>query len=118
MHLTDRGDERDNLHAVRLLQVLFRKCARGHAADGLARTAAPATAARFHAVLLQVGVVGVARAGEVVERIVRVVVRALVLVAHHHRDRRTERDVALGAGEDLDLVLFVALDECVHVPAS
>ncbi len=70
----------------------------------------PAAAARIaKAVLVQVGVVGVARA-EGVEQ-VRVVLAALVGVADQEADRRARGPAFEHAREDLDLVRFLTLGD-------
>src|SRR5690606_186152 len=75
---------------------------RGHAHRGLARGGTAAAARVADAVLLPVGVVGVARAE--LARDVRVVPAARVGVADQQRDRGAGGDALVHAAEDLDLV--------------
>ena len=81
-------------HAL-LLEPLLSDGAGGDAADGLSRGGAPAAGRGAEAVLHLVGEVRVRRARDL--RHFAVVVRAHVLVAHKHADRRTERDALLRA---------------------
>jgi hypothetical protein len=74
---------------------------------GQPRRRAPAAARVAQAVLLQVGVVGVP--GTEARGDLRVVLAALVLVAHEERDRRSRRATFEHAAQDLDAVLLAAL---------
>ena len=81
-------------------------------ADGRCREArrrAAAAARVAQAVLVVVGVVGVAGTERVEQ--VRVVLAALIGVADQERDRRPGRSALEDAGEDLDLVLLLALGD-------
>src|SRR5690606_1988276 len=85
-----------------LRQPILRHHGRGNPHRGLARRGAPAAARVADAVLLPVGVVGVAGAELARDR--AVVLAALVGVAHQQRDRGAGGDALVHAAEDLDLV--------------
>lgn len=87
---------------------LGRLLGRGALTDRLARAAAPATAARLDAVLLEISPVCVAGAG--VEVRLRVVLRPLVLVADEQADGGPEGDTVLDAGLEVHEVLFISLE--------
>lgn len=106
--LADAAHEGDDFDAVGQLEVFLGDGARCHAADGLAGGAAPSAGGGLHAVLFEVGPVGVGGAGEHVHGGVAVVLGALVLVEDEHADGGAQGDAGLGAGLDLHAVLFVA----------
>src|SRR5258706_3683701 len=100
--------------AISFLQPLLRDRARGDAHHGLAR-GGPAAAARVaRAVFLPVRVVGVARAEFLRDR--RVVLRALVLVAHEKADRGAGGPAFVHAREDLHGVGLAPLRDVARGP--
>src|SRR5262249_52213217 len=89
-------------NAMALFQPFLRDRAGGNAHHRLARGSAAAAAAVANAVLLPVGVVGVA--GPELLRDRRVGLRALVLVAHQEADRGPRGAALQHAQEELDRV--------------
>src|SRR5262245_27820293 len=81
----------------------------GHAHGGLARRLAAAAAIVSHAVLLEIGVVGVGRAELVLD--LRIVARALIDVVDVQRDRCARGEALEHAGEYPDRIGFLALGD-------
>lgn len=106
--VTDGGDERDNLNAVRKTQVLLSDSTSGNTTNCLTGTAATTTAASLDTVLLEVSQICVARTRVQVHRAATVVLRSLVLVADHHANRCSQSDSEFRSRLDLDAVLFVS----------
>ena len=107
MHVADRRDEGGDLNAVGELEVFLGDGASGNAADRLAGRSPAATAARPYAVLLLVGVVGVAGSREHIHCLVSVVLGPLIFILNNHADGATEGLAVFGSRLDGDLVLLV-----------
>ena len=98
-----------DLDAMALAQPFFRNRARRHPHCGFARGLSPAAAMIADAVLLPVGVVGVA--GTESFGNVAVVLAALVLVADQQRDRRAGRFALEHAGENFHRIWLAPLGD-------
>ena len=79
----------------------------GDAPDRFAGRCPSTTRDRSDPILGVIGVVGMARSVGLGHRAVRA--GSLIGVAHHHGDRRTERQTILHAGEDLHSIRFLPL---------
>lgn len=93
LDLADGRDESDDFDAVDHRKVLLSDGACSHTANGLASTATTSTAASFHAVLLKVGPVGMARTR--VKVCFCVVPGALVFILYKKTNRGAEGDSLL-----------------------
>ena len=107
--LADASDKGDNLHAVRLFQVLLSDGASGHTSDRLSCRGSTTPGRRFDAVLDEVGVVGVR--GSWVQIRLGVVVWSLIFVVDEETDWRAKRHSVLGSTLDVDLVVFRSLQQ-------
>ncbi|ABA48712.1 hypothetical protein BURPS1710b_1866 [Burkholderia pseudomallei 1710b] len=107
LDFAERAHVAAHLDAEALAQPLLRD--RAGADDGRRQPRGRAAAAAIvaHAVLLPVGVIGMARAERLGD--VAVVLAALVGVADQERDRRAGRHALEHAGQDLDLVGLLTL---------
>lgn len=76
--------------------------------DCFSSTASASSATSLDAILLQVRPIRMARSWEQVHLVALVVMRPLVLVHDAKSNRRAQRDAELGAGLDLDPVLFIS----------
>ena len=96
----------DHFGAVGLGQELFGDSPGSYSADGFAGRSPAAAAAGLYAVLRLVGGIGVG--GTEGHFHFPVVLRSLILVAHHHRDRCAEGHAIEQATENFDLVILLA----------
>lgn len=111
--VSNGGDEGDDFHVVRETEVFLGDGAGCDAACYLLAIACPippncceltnrltsaatsATTARLNPILLQISQIRVARPRVHVHRAPSVILRSLVLIAHHHPDRRAQGDSEL-----------------------
>lgn len=112
--VSDRGDEGDDFYVVRETEVFFGDGAGCDAAcsfvnnhvlfmkyislgltNRLTGTTTSTTTARLNPILLQISQVRMARPRVHVHRAPSVILRSLVLIAHHHPDRRAQGDSEL-----------------------
>jgi hypothetical protein len=107
MNTANRRDEGHNLNAMCKLEVLLCNCTRCHPPNGLPCTASPSTAARLHAVLLQVCPIRMTWSRIEVHRRIPIVVRSLILVANNHCDWGSQCDSKLRARLNLDHVHLI-----------